>query len=130
QIKAKGLLAAMFTHRDARSSDPHLHTHVAISNKVQDAQGNWLAVDGRVLFKANVTLSELYNSLLEAELVGRLGLSFAERADTVGRADAKRAVREVVGVDLALARSWAKRNTAIEARRRDLTADFQRAHGR
>lgn len=50
-------VAAVFTHRDARSSDPHLHTYVAVSNKVQDDSGRWLAVDGRVLFKANVTLA-------------------------------------------------------------------------
>ena len=48
QVKARGLIAAQFTHRDARSGDPHLHTHVAVSNKVQDLTGRWLAVDGRV----------------------------------------------------------------------------------
>ena len=52
QVRAKGLIAGMFTHRDAPSSDPHLHTHVAVSNKVQDETSRWLAVDGRVLFKA------------------------------------------------------------------------------
>ena len=77
QVKARGLVAGMFTHRDARSGDPHLHTHVAVSNKVQDLEGRWLAVDGRVVFKANVTLSETYNTLLEAKLVARLGVRFA-----------------------------------------------------
>jgi len=28
QVKATGLIAALFTHRDARSGDPNLHTHV------------------------------------------------------------------------------------------------------
>jgi conjugative relaxase-like TrwC/TraI family protein len=37
QVRAKGLIAGMFTHRDARSSDPHLHTHVAVSNKAATA---------------------------------------------------------------------------------------------
>ena len=79
QVKAKGLIAGMFTHRDARSSDPHLHTHVAVSNKVQDETGRWLAVDGRVLYKANVTLAEMYNTLIEAELIARLGVRFENR---------------------------------------------------
>ena len=79
QVKASGLIAAIFTHRDARSGDPNLHSHAAVSNKVQDASGRWLAVDGRVLYKANVTLSETYNTLIEAELTARLGVEFAPR---------------------------------------------------
>jgi len=134
QVKAIGLLAAVFTHRDSRSSDPHLHTHVAISNKVQDAQGHWLAVDGRVLYKANVTLSETYNSLLEAELVARLGVRFKARKNgTVGGkvgGRAKRPVREIEGIDPRLAAVWSSRNRAIEARRRELAAAFQASHGR
>ncbi len=126
QVKATGLIAGMFTHRDARSADPHLHTHVAVSNKVQDLDGHWLAVDGRVLYKANVTLSEMYNTLLEAELVARLGVRFENRPSlssgpnkSVGTAGDKRPVREIVGVDERLAKAWSKRDSAIEARRRD-----------
>jgi DNA primase catalytic core len=134
QVKAKGLIAGMFTHRDARSSDPHLHTHVAVSNKVQDADGHWLAVDGRVIYKANVTLSEMYNTLLEAELIARLGVKFENRRRGLTKGSRmigdKRPVREIVGVDERLAKSWSKRHNAIEARRRELAAAFQAEHGR
>jgi hypothetical protein len=58
--------------------------------------GKWLAIDGRVLFKANVTASETYNTAIEKHLRARLGVVFAQREDT--RAG-KRPVREVVGVD-------------------------------
>ena len=129
KVKAVGLLATMFTHRDARSCDPHLHTHVAVSNKVQDETGRWLAVDGTVLFKAKVSLSETYNTLLEAELVDRLGVEFAERKPHAG-ADRKRAVREIVGIDPRLAESWSSRDRAINGRRRELTVAFQKEHGR
>ena len=57
QVNITGLLATAFTHRDARSGDPDLHTHVAISNKVQTLDGRWLALDGRVLHKATVAAS-------------------------------------------------------------------------
>lgn len=130
QVKAKGLIAGMFTHRDARSSDPHLHTHVAVSNKVQDETGRWLAVDGRVLFKANVTLAEMYNTLVESELVARLGVRFENRRSGLAKGADKRPVREIVGVDERLAKAWSKRHTAIEARRRELAAAFQAEHGR
>jgi DNA primase catalytic core len=130
QVKAKGLIAGMFTHRDARSSDPHLHTHVAVSNKVQDETGRWLAVDGRVLYKANVTLAEMYNTLIEAELIARLGVRFENRRRGLGKGVDKRPVREIVGVDERLATTWSKRHRAIEARRRELAAAFQTEHGR
>ena len=130
QVKAKGLIAGMFTHRDARSSDPHLHTHVAVSNKVQDETGRWLAVDGRVLFKANVTLAEMYNTLIESELIARLGVRFENRRSGLDKGIDKRPVREIVGVDERLAKSWSKRHSAIEARRRELAAAFQTEHGR
>ncbi|MEP9385523.1 MobF family relaxase [Nocardioides sp. KR10-350] len=130
QVKARGLVAGMFTHRDARSSDPHLHTHVAISNKVQDIDGKWLAVDGRVLYKANVTLSEMYNTRLEALLIARLGVQFENRREGLTKGVNKRAVREIVGIDARLAKAWSKRDTLIEARRRELAAAFQTEHGR
>jgi DNA primase catalytic core len=130
QVKAKGLIAGMFTHRDARSSDPHLHTHVAVSNKVQDETGRWLAVDGRVLFKANVTLAEMYNTLIESELIARLGVRFENRRSGLAKGVDKRPVREIVGVDERLAKTWSKRHSAIEARRRELAAAFQTEHGR
>ena len=134
QVKATGLIAGVFTHRDARSSDPHLHTHVAVSNKVQDETGRWLAVDGRVLFKANVTLAEMYNTLVESELIARLGVRFENHRSGLdkshGRGGDKRAVREIVGVDDRLAQTWSKRHRAIEARRRELAAAFQTEHGR
>jgi predicted HD phosphohydrolase len=120
----------MFTHRDARSCDPHLHTHVALSNKVQDETGRWLAVDGRVLFKVNVTLAEMYNTLIESELIARLGVRFENRRSGLDKGVDKRPVREIVGVDQRLAKAWSKRSSAIEARRRELAAAFQTEHGR
>ena len=68
QVHVRGLVAAAFTHRDSRAGDPDLHTHVAVANKVQTLDGRWLSIDGQVLFKANVTASETYNTALEQHL--------------------------------------------------------------
>jgi len=35
QVPVTGLVAAAFDHRDSRTGDPDLHTHVVVSNKVQ-----------------------------------------------------------------------------------------------
>jgi hypothetical protein len=39
QVNVQGLVAAVFTHRDSRSGDPDLHTHVAVANKGPDPRG-------------------------------------------------------------------------------------------
>ena len=127
QVDVTGLVATAFTHRDSRAGDPDLHTHVAVANKVQTASGKWLAIDGRVLFKAHVTASETYNTAIEKHLKARLGLVFTERAGT----DAgKRPIREVVGVDPRLNQRWSTRRVSIEARRSELATAFQADHGR
>lgn len=127
QVDVSGLVATAFTHRDSRAGDPDLHTHVAVANKVQTTSGKWLAIDGRVLFKAHVTASETYNTALEKHLKARLGLVFAEREGT----DAgKRPIREVVGVDPRLNQRWSTRRVSIEARRSELASTFQADHGR
>ncbi|WP_345207195.1 MobF family relaxase [Fodinibacter luteus] len=127
QVDVTGLVAAAFTHRDSRAGDPDLHTHVAVANKVQTLSGKWLAIDGRILFKAKVTASETYNTALEKHLRTRLGLTFAQRP---GTEPGKRPIREVVGVDPALNQRWSTRRAAIQARRGELATTFQSDHGR
>ena len=127
QVDVTGLVAAAFRHRDSRAGDPDLHTHVAVANKVQTLSGKWLAIDGRILFKAKVAASETYNTALEKHLRTRLGLTFAERA---GTEPGKRPIREVVGVDPALNQRWSTRRAAIQARRGELATTFQDDHGR
>ena len=81
QVDTDGLTAAAFTHRDSRAGDPDLHTHVAVSNKVRVAgsQDRWLALDGRMIHRYAVAASELYNTLIEAEMTSRVGGRFAHR---------------------------------------------------
>jgi hypothetical protein len=42
QVEVTGLIGAAFTHRDARSGDPDLHTHVAMSKRWQVAGWPWM----------------------------------------------------------------------------------------
>ncbi len=127
QVDVHGLIAAAFTHRDSRAGDPDLHTHVAIANKVQTADGRWLALDGRPLHKMTVAASERYNTRLEAHLTASLGVRFAERA---AGEPGKRPVREIVGVSDRLNRTWSARRASIDLRRAQLSVQFQIDHGR
>ncbi len=128
QVETRGLIATAFTHRDSRAGDPDLHTHVAVANKVQTrADGRWLAIDGRVLFAATVAASETYNTALEHHLTDSLGVRFEARPASDPR---KRPVREIVGIDPALAARWSSRRASIEVRRAELTRSFQATHRR
>lgn len=127
QIDVHGLVAAAFVHRDSRAGDPNLHTHVAIANKVQGLDGKWRAIDGRLLYKAMVSVSETYNTQLEAHLRQALGLEFTERPDGVRD---RRPVREVVGGSPALMEFWSSRRARIETRLAELSVEFQARHGR
>src|SRR5215204_5483691 len=127
QVNVRGLVAAAFTHRDSRTGDPDLHTHVAVANKVQTLDGRWLSIDGRVLFKANVAASETYNTALEQHLRETLGVRFAERP---GTDPGKRPIRKIVGVHPRLNQRWSTRRAHIETRRGELAIQFQHDHGR
>ena len=127
QVQVRGLLAVAITHRDSRAGDPNLHTHVAVSNKVQTAGGRWRALDGRPLHALATAASERYNTRLEALLVARAGVAFADRP---GTSAGRRAVREVVGVDPRLLELWSSRRAAIDVRRGELAGRFTAEHGR
>jgi DNA primase catalytic core len=127
QVDVTGLVAARFTHRDSRAGDPDLHTHVPVANKVQTLDGRWLAIDGRLLFKAIVAASEVYNTALERRLSEALPVRFA---DSPATDPSKRRVRELVGVHPALNARWSQRRASIEHRQTELAAAFQREHHR
>lgn len=133
QIETRGFLATGFDHRDSRTGDPDLHTHVAISNKVRavddhpDGRPRWLSLDARALHAATVTASERYNTRFEDALARRLGVRFVERPSSC-RAD-KRPVREIADIPEQLIRHFSKRRAAIEARYTELLTDYRHKHG-
>src|SRR5665647_2898895 len=79
QVHAKGMIAAAFEHWDTRTTDPNLHTHVVVANKVQGPDGLWRALDGTTVHRAVVTVSELYDVMLADELARRLPVSWGMR---------------------------------------------------
>ena len=136
QVGTRGLMATAFNHRDNRDGDPHLHTHVAISSKVQLAPGasggqgdpdRWLALDGQTIYKTTVSVSERYNRLLEAKSRA-LGLTFEARVGS--GEDGKQVVREVAGITPELIESMSSRRAAIRAEMNRLTTEFQAKYGR
>lgn len=124
----RGLVAAAFDHFESRDGDPHLHTHVAVANRVQRARdGAWRTIDGRALMQAGVAASELHENLLLDLLHERLGMTFAERPRP--GVSSRAVVADVVGVDPALIEAFSSRNRAVSKRLAELSAQWSAEHG-
>ncbi|MFT8396607.1 MobF family relaxase, partial [Propionibacterium sp.] len=81
QVDVRGVIATAYDHYDSRAGDPHLHTHVVISNKVQTVlDGKWRSLDGRPLHAATVALSELHEAVFADHLTRMLGVEWESRA--------------------------------------------------
>ncbi|WP_335983190.1 MobF family relaxase [Streptomyces sp. CA2R106] len=129
QVEADGgLIAAAFVHRSSRAGDPDWHRHVAISAKVQTADGRWLALDARPLHRITVALSEMYTTEVEREMYERFGIVAAPREDTI-RPD-KRPVREFAGVSADVVGLFSQRRRQTERALRGMLADFREREGR
>lgn len=134
QVDTRGLIAAAFDHWDARPvrdsngahTDPNLHTHVVIANRVQGPDGRWRTVDSRALHQAVVACSERYNVLVADELVRRLGVRFADRQVRRGR----QPVREVEGISATLIGEFSSRRAQVQANLHRLIGVFRAEHGR
>ena len=126
QVDTHGFVATAFEHRDSRTGDPNLHTHVAVSTKVQGLDGKWRSLDGRVLHALGVAASERYNTLVEQEVRNRLGVTFVDES----RGRNKRSVREIAGISRELRDSFSSRRAAIEDSYETLVQEYVAKHGR
>ena len=126
QVETNGLIAAAFEHHDSRAGDPNLHTHVAVSSKVQGTDGKWRSLDARALYRMTVAASETYNTAFEAHLTARLGVTFTARPDTAG---GREPVREITGVPLPVIEFFSRRRAAIEGRYAELVRGYRSEHG-
>jgi conjugative relaxase-like TrwC/TraI family protein len=126
QVETKGLIAAAFEHWDSRAGDPNLHTHVAVSSKVQGTDGKWRSLDARALYRMTVAASETYNTAFESHLSAALGVTFTARPDTAG---GREPVREITGVPSGMTEFFSRRRAAIEHRYAALVREYRAQHG-
>ena len=127
QVDVTGLVATAFDHYDSRSSDPQLHKHVVVSNKVQTAlDGRWRSLDGRPMHATVVALSEHYNAVLADRLTGMLGLGWEAR----DRGWDRNPAWEIVEVGEELIEEFSTRSHDIDTEADRLIAAYVAEHGR
>jgi conjugative relaxase-like TrwC/TraI family protein len=127
QVDVLGVIATAYDHYDSRSSDPQLHTHVVVANKVQGAHDRkWRTLDGRPMHAAVVALSEHYNAVLADHLTRDLGLGWEMR----DRGERRNPAFEIRGVPDALMGEFSSRSRDIEVAADVLIAEYVNKHGR
>ncbi|MER7688722.1 MobF family relaxase [Streptomyces sp. NPDC097610] len=121
----RGLIATRFRHHDNRHSEPMLHDHVVVANKVLGLDGKWRTLDSGLLYAQNVPASELYNQRVVEEVCVRLGLRAEPREVTPG----KRPVMEIAGVGYDLIEGHSSRSMSIKERTAELVEQYRKEHG-
>ncbi len=127
QVDVTGLIATAFDHFDSRAGDPHLHTHVVISNKAKTVlDGKWRSLDGRPMHAAVVALSELHEAVFADHMTRTFGVSWEARE--MGRDhNPAWAIAEVPDELIA---GFSTRARRIDAETDRLIAEYVAAHGR
>jgi conjugative relaxase-like TrwC/TraI family protein len=107
---AEDWTSALFAHHTSRAGDPQLHIHGAVLNRARaagfDGQVRWFAVDGTALKNVRRSAAATMSRVAESLAVERLGVSFVDRPDGLGR--------EIAGVEASLLEHFSNRRRAIE----------------
>ncbi|AQP52396.1 MobF family relaxase [Janibacter sp. FSL W8-0316] len=127
QVDVTGLVATAFDHFDSRAGDPHLHTHVVISNKVQTAfDGRWRSLDGRPMHAAVVALSELHEAVFADHMTRTFGVEWEAR--DMGRD--RNPAWAITTVPEKLVQEFSTRARHIDVEKDRLIAEYVARHGR
>ncbi|MGB4780033.1 MobF family relaxase [Microbacterium sp.] len=127
QVDTFGLAATAYDHYDSRSSDPHLHTHVVVSNKVKTTlDGRWRSLDGRPMHAATVALSELHEAIIADHLTRLLGVEWEAR----DRGRDRNPAWAISTVPEELVLEFSTRARQIDAEKDRLIAEYVEKHGR
>ncbi|WP_449280589.1 MobF family relaxase [Leucobacter sp.] len=127
QADVSGVIATAFDHYDSRAGDPHLHTHVVISNKVQTVHdGKWRSLDGRPLHASTVALSELHEAVFADHLTRAFGVQWEAR--DMGRD--RNPAWAIATVPEELVTEFSSRSRQIDEEKNRLIAEYVERHGR
>jgi conjugative relaxase-like TrwC/TraI family protein len=128
QVGVTGLIGMAFDHWDSRTNDPHLHTHVVVSNKVKTVlDGKWRSLDGRGLHAATVAMSELHEAIVMDHLTRTLGVGWELRPRAGQGRNPGWSIKSVPD-DLMVA--FSRRSVQVNTRADELIAEHIAKYGR
>lgn len=126
QVETTGFIATVYDHWDSRAGDPHLHTHVVISNKtLTSIDRKWRSLDSQAMYAWAVAVSELHQGVFADHLTRALGVDWEPRSR--GRDRNREWV--IAGVPHSLSKLFSSRAAAIDAAADDLIQQYVDKHG-
>lgn len=111
-----------FQHTTSRATDPHLHTHAAVVNRVQSADGKWRAVHGAAWRQAKPAAASIYENKLAELVEERTPARFISREDGRGR--------QIAGIDPDVLDESSQRTRQVLDAQERATAKFRHDFGR
>lgn len=118
-LDGDGFVAAAFRHRTSRAGDPHLHTHVLVTNIAHCPEdGKWSALDGRAIYSWLAPVGYLYEAQLRWELTRRLGVEWTP---------VRNGIADVAGFGRPVLREFSTRRKEIEAHLEETGFDSAKA---
>ncbi|GAB2498784.1 Multifunctional conjugation protein TraI (plasmid) [Corynebacterium atrinae] len=76
--RVEALSGVRYEHRTSRAGDPHVHSHVLVSNRQLCADGKVRSLDSKSLFHEARAAGMLYQSVLRSTLSETLGVEWSE----------------------------------------------------
>ncbi|MGN6250270.1 MAG: MobF family relaxase [Marmoricola sp.] len=126
QVETTGFIATAYDHWDSRAGDPHLHTHVVISNKTLTAiDHKWRSLDSRAMHAWAVSVSELHQAVFADHLTRALGVGWEPRS----RGRDRNHEWVITGVPQSLAKLFSSRAAGIDVAADDLIQQYVDKHG-
>ena len=119
---AAGLVVGAFVQHTNRDGEPNLHIHLEILNRAQradGADGKWRALHGRPVWAERLYLGALTTRILAAKLAA-LGVPLVKQEDGNGF--------DVGGIERDTMAAYSKRSADVDARKRELIAQYEREH--
>jgi conjugative relaxase-like TrwC/TraI family protein len=102
-VDSEGYIAAAFDHFTSRASDPQVHTHVVVINRVW-TEGGWRAIDAKRAYAHAKAGGSVYQAVLRDELTRLLGVEWQPAVNGVA---------DVAGFSPELIRHFSTRRTEI-----------------
>lgn len=118
-LEGDGFVAAAFRHRTSRAGDPHLHTHVLLTNIAHCPDDDkWSALDGRPIYSWLAPVGYLFEAQLRWEVTERLGVEWGP---------VRNGIADVAGIPREVLREFSTRRKEIEAHLEEAGFDSAKA---
>lgn len=116
------LLSVEFDHSTSRAEDPHLHTHVAVANRVPCEDGQWRAIHGAGWNTTKASVAAVYERTLAEQVEAHTPARFVAREDGLGR--------EIAGISSEALEASSQRTREVQQAQSQAVAEFRESYGR